>query len=69
MKKISRRTFVNQTTTTALATVIGAVAVSNTMEKIVKIFASYDTLKKAIETEKLTSGGKRGQGEQGYDEE
>ena len=43
--------------------------ITNTMEKIVKIFASYDTLKKAIETEKLTSGGKRGQGEQGYDEE
>ena len=36
MKKISRRTFVNQTTTTALATVIGAVAVSNTMAMIEK---------------------------------
>jgi hypothetical protein len=41
----------------------------NTMEKMVKIFASYDTLKKAIETEKLNMGSKRGNGEQGYDEE
>lgn len=43
--------------------------ITNTMEKMVKIFASYDTLKRAIETEKLSSGGKRGSGEQGYDED
>lgn len=36
MQKISRRKFVNQTTKTALVTVIGAAAVSNTMAMIEK---------------------------------
>lgn len=36
MTKISRRKFVNQTTKTALATVVGAAAVSNTMAMIEK---------------------------------
>jgi hypothetical protein len=43
--------------------------ISNTMDKIAKTFASYDTLKEAIEKEKLSSGIKRGNQEFGYDEE
>lgn len=43
--------------------------VSNTMDKLAKTFASYDTLKQAIEKEKLNTGRKRGSQEIGYDEE
>lgn len=43
--------------------------ISNTMDRIAKTFASYDTLKEAIEKEKLNTGVKRGKDEQGYDEE
>lgn len=43
--------------------------VSNTMDKIAKTFASYDTLKEAVEKEKLSAGSKRGKDEQGYDED
>lgn len=43
--------------------------ISNTMDRIAKTFASYDTLKDAIEKEKLNAGVKRGKDEQGYDED
>lgn len=43
--------------------------VSSTMDRLAKTFASYDTLKQAIEREKLSDAGKRGDEVKGFDED